>query len=106
MSLELRRKVWAGDKNMGVNSRGVIFKAVGLGEITGWGGKCRESRETLSLPPPQGEESRWPLMTELEGRRKSWQRDEPGQEGGEGAWLTERPGASFNTGADNCAECQ
>lgn len=23
-------------------------------------------------------------MTELEGRRKSWQRDEPGQEGGEG----------------------
>ena len=32
-------EVWAGDKNMGVNSISVIFKAMGLDEITrGWGG--------------------------------------------------------------------
>lgn len=34
----------------------------------------------------------------MEGRRESWQWDEPEQEGGEEAWLTERPRACFNTG--------
>lgn len=60
--MAIREKAWDGDKNMGVNSLLVIFKAMALDELTQGGGRNVERNEQ------QLQEGRVSLVIEAERR--------------------------------------